>query len=123
MKSTGTLTVILLVNLFSISFFIVLSSLPKDVRRKQGFIEAGRNTLDELYKFARGLLESGIHSEAINPYEEYCKAVERPLIQGSAADMSKRAMILLGQNEELKSLGFKMLFPVHNSLVLLVQVK
>ena len=34
----------------------------------------------------------------------------------SAADMSKRAMILLGQNEELKSLGFKMLFPVHDKL-------
>lgn len=67
---------------------IVLSSLPKDVRRKQGFIEAGRNTLDDLYKFARGLLESGIHSEAINPYEEYCKAVERPLIQ-AALDMTK----------------------------------
>ena len=67
---------------------IVLSSLPKDVRRKHGFIEAGRNTLDELYKFARGLLESGIHSEAINPYEEYCKAIERPLIQ-AALDMTK----------------------------------
>lgn len=70
------------------SGMIVLSSLPKDVRRKHGFIEAGRNTLDELYKFARGLLESGIHSEAINPYEEYCKAVERPLIQ-AALDMTK----------------------------------
>lgn len=67
---------------------IVLSSLPKDVRRKQGFIEAGQNTLDELYKFARGLLESGIHSDAINPYEEYSKAVERPLIQ-AALDMTK----------------------------------
>ena len=70
------------------SGMIVLSSLPKDVRRKQGFVEAGRNTLDELYKFARGLLESGIHSEAINPYEEYIKAVERPLIQ-AALDMTK----------------------------------
>ena len=67
---------------------IVLSSLPKDVRRKQGFIEAGQNTLDELYKFARGLLESGIHSDAINPYEEYSKAVERPLIQ-AALDITK----------------------------------
>lgn len=35
----------------------------------------------------------------------------------SAADMSKRAMILLGQNEELKSLGFRMLFPVHDIYV------
>lgn len=38
------------------------------------------------------------------------------VIQGSSADMSKRAMILIGQNEELKSLGFKMLFPVHDKL-------
>ncbi len=67
---------------------IMLSSLPKDVRRKQGFIEAGRNTLDELYKFARGLLESGTHSEAIDPYFEYCKALEKPLIQ-AALDMTK----------------------------------
>lgn len=28
--------------------------------------------------------------------------------------MSKRAMILIGQNQELKDLGFKMLFPVHD---------
>ena len=38
------------------------------------------------------------------------------VIQGSSADMSKRAMILLGQNEELKQLGFRMLFPVHDIL-------
>ena len=38
------------------------------------------------------------------------------VIQGSSADMSKRAMILLGQNEELKRLGFRMLFPVHDIL-------
>lgn len=36
------------------------------------------------------------------------------IIQGSAADMSKRAMILLGTNQELKDLGFKMKFPVHD---------
>ena len=39
------------------------------------------------------------------------------VIQGSAADMSKRAMILLGQNEELKQLGFRMLFPVHDEII------
>ena len=32
----------------------------------------------------------------------------------SAADMSKRAMILLGTNKELKELGFRILFPVHD---------
>lgn len=31
--------------------------------------------------------------------------------------MSKRAMILLGTNEELKQLGFKMLFPVHDEVI------
>lgn len=31
--------------------------------------------------------------------------------------MSKRAMILIGQNEELKSLGFRMLFPVHDEII------
>ena len=39
------------------------------------------------------------------------------VIQGSSADMSKRAMILLGTNEELKSLGFRMLFPVHDEVI------
>ena len=28
--------------------------------------------------------------------------------------MTKRAMILMGTNQELKDLGFKMLFPVHD---------
>lgn len=31
--------------------------------------------------------------------------------------MSKRAMILLGTNEELKQLGFRMLFPVHDEVI------
>ena len=30
--------------------------------------------------------------------------------------MSKKAMILLGTNQELKDLGFRMLFPVHDIL-------
>lgn len=39
------------------------------------------------------------------------------VIQGSASDMSKRAMILIGQNQELKDLGFKMLFPIHDEII------
>ena len=31
--------------------------------------------------------------------------------------MTKRAMILMGTNQELKDLGFKMLFPVHDELI------
>jgi len=38
-------------------------------------------------------------------------------IQGSAADMSKLAMILVGNNKRLKELGFKLLIPVHDELI------
>ena len=31
--------------------------------------------------------------------------------------MSKKAMILLGTNQELKDLGFRMLFPVHDEVI------
>ncbi len=67
---------------------ITSASLPKEVKRKQGFIEANRSATDELYKFARGLLEGGINAEQINPYFEYLKAVEKPLIQ-AALDIAK----------------------------------
>ena len=38
-------------------------------------------------------------------------------IQGSAADMSKLAMIAVGNNQRLKELGFKLLIPVHDELI------
>lgn len=38
-------------------------------------------------------------------------------IQGSAADMSKLAMILVGNDRRLKELGFKLLIPVHDELI------
>lgn len=38
-------------------------------------------------------------------------------IQGSAADLSKVAMIELSRNEELKALGFRMLIPVHDEII------
>ena len=38
-------------------------------------------------------------------------------IQGTAADITKRAMISIGNNKELKDLGFKMLFPVHDEIL------
>lgn len=38
-------------------------------------------------------------------------------IQGSAADMSKKAMILIGNDERLKELGFRLLIPVHDELI------
>lgn len=38
-------------------------------------------------------------------------------IQGSAADLTKLAMIDLAKNEELKKLGFRMLIPVHDEII------
>lgn len=38
-------------------------------------------------------------------------------IQGSAADLTKLAMIKLYQSEQLKQLGFKLLIPVHDELI------
>ena len=38
-------------------------------------------------------------------------------IQGSAADMSKLAMILVGNDRKLKELGFRLLIPVHDELI------
>lgn len=38
-------------------------------------------------------------------------------IQGSAADLTKLAMIKLHQNDELHELGFRMLIPVHDEII------
>jgi len=38
-------------------------------------------------------------------------------IQGSAADLTKLAMIRLNNNEELKQLGFRLLVPVHDEVI------
>ena len=38
-------------------------------------------------------------------------------IQGSAADMSKLAMILVGKDKRLQELGFRLLIPVHDELI------
>ena len=36
---------------------------------------------------------------------------------GSASDMTKKAMILVGNDERLKELGFRLLIPVHDELI------
>jgi DNA polymerase I-like protein with 3'-5' exonuclease and polymerase domains len=38
-------------------------------------------------------------------------------IQGSAADLTKLAMIRLNNNQELKDLGFRLLIPVHDEVI------
>lgn len=36
---------------------------------------------------------------------------------GSASDMTKKAMILVGNDTRLKELGFRLLIPVHDELI------
>lgn len=48
--------------------------------------------------------------------KDYTKVVNAR-IQGSAADMSKLAMIKLNNDERLKELGFRMLIPVHDEII------
>lgn len=38
-------------------------------------------------------------------------------VQGSAADMTKKAMILVGNDPQLKEWGFRLLLPVHDELI------
>lgn len=45
------------------------------------------------------------------------RQVVNSTIQGSASDMTKLAMVMIGTNQELKDLGFKMLFPVHDEII------
>ena len=42
------------------------------------------------------------------------RQVVNGIVQGSAADMTKRAMVALYNNQELKDLGFRLLMSVHD---------
>lgn len=62
--------------------------------------------------------EEGIEIKDNNQY--VAKAMRQSvntIIQGSAADMAKMAMILCANNEELKKLGYRLLFPVHDEII------
>ena len=49
--------------------------------------------------------------------EQATRQVVNSRVQGSAADMTKIAMINLFNDEELNKLGFKMLIPVHDEII------
>ena len=45
------------------------------------------------------------------------RKVVNSIVQGSAADMSKLAMLKIATNKELRELGFRQLFPVHDEII------
>ena len=62
--------------------------------------------------------EEGIHViDNTKEKQDAIRQVVNARIQGSAADMSKLAMIKVGTDERLKELGFRLLIPVHDELI------
>lgn len=45
------------------------------------------------------------------------RKVVNSIVQGTAADMSKLAMLKIATNKELRDLGFRQLFPVHDEII------
>ena len=47
----------------------------------------------------------------------YSQPIWKHIDKASSADLTKKAQILLYENEELKQLGFRMLIPVHDEII------
>ncbi len=62
---------------------ILPNLLPSKVSKKNPLLLPNAIVTDELYKLAKGLIESGKHIETLMPYNEYLKIVEKPLIQAA----------------------------------------
>ena len=94
-----------------------LQSIPQDLQDE--WLRKLRNCgwRDKL-KIKQRALEDGIvivdNGGKIADAERQCV---NSRIQGSAADMSKLAMIAVGKDKRLKELGFKLLIPVHDELI------
>lgn len=84
---------------------VTTAHLPQKLRRKNAF-STKATVADELYKFAKGLMESAQHSEQTDPYAEYLKHIETPLLK-AAMDMcvgnKSAASKLLGINRNTLS--------------------
>lgn len=73
------------------------------------------------YRRAKIIEEAAIQGIDIINNQGYIAEANRQVvnstIQGSASDMTKLAMVMIGTNKELQELGFKMLFPVHDEII------
>ena len=84
----------------------------KYVRRlRQAYFGQKRKIFEEANKEGIWIVDNGAK---IADAQRQCVNAR---IQGSAADMSKLAMILVGNDERLKELGFRLLIPVHDELI------
>ena len=94
-----------------------MSGVPEDIQNKyirrlrQAYFGQKRKIFEEANKEGIWIVDNGAK---IADAQRQCVNAR---IQGSAADMSKLAMILVGNDERLKELGFRLLIPVHDELI------
>lgn len=94
-----------------------MSEVPRDIQQKyvkrlrQAYFGQKRKIFEEANKEGIWIVDNG---GKIADAERQCVNAR---IQGSAADMSKLAMILVGNDKRLKELGFRLLIPVHDELI------
>lgn len=92
-------------------------SVPEEIQNKyirrlrQAYFGQKRKIFEEANKEGIWIVDNGAK---IADAQRQCVNAR---IQGSAADMSKLAMILVGNDERLKELGFRLLIPVHDELI------
>lgn len=92
-------------------------SVPEETQKKyirrlrQAYFGQKRKIFEEANKEGIWIVDNGAK---IADAQRQCVNAR---IQGSAADMSKLAMILVGNDERLKELGFRLLIPVHDELI------
>jgi len=93
------------------------TSVPQELQQKytrrlrQAYFGQKRKIFEEANKEGIWIVDNG---GKIADAQRQCVNAR---IQGSAADMSKLAMILVGNDERLKELGFRLLIPVHDELI------
>ena len=94
-----------------------VSEVPEEIQNKyirrlrQAYFGQKRKIFEEANKEGIWIVDNGAK---IADAQRQCVNAR---IQGSAADMSKLAMILVGNDERLKELGFRLLIPVHDELI------
>lgn len=88
----------------------LIEQYTNDLLRCRGFKQK-QAILDNLKR--QGIIVTD-NSRQITDAERQCVNAR---VQGSAADLTKLAMIELYNNEELRNLGFKMLIPVHDEII------
>ena len=96
----------------------VITEVPeRDVRRYLARLNRCRSQ-KERQNVIRNLQDDGI--KVIDNGGKIANATRQCVnsrIQGSAADLTKLALIELNKNEELKKLGFRLLIPVHDEVI------